>query len=64
MKKPRNKTPSQSFSPAKARTFRPRADNLAIGITIFAIGLFTKVLIADSEVPPGLVLAKIRWASR
>src|SRR3546814_5950216 len=33
---------------AKARTFRPRADNLAIGITIFAIGLFKKVVIADS----------------
>src|SRR3546814_13622624 len=33
---------------AKARTFRPRADNLAIGITIFAIGLFKQVVIADS----------------
>src|SRR3546814_20682750 len=33
---------------AKARTFSPRADNLAIGITIFAIGLFKQVVIADS----------------
>jgi alginate O-acetyltransferase complex protein AlgI len=30
------------------RTFKPRAENLAIGITIFAIGLFKKVIIADS----------------
>ncbi|MGE5766393.1 MAG: MBOAT family O-acyltransferase [Bacteroidota bacterium] len=33
---------------AQDRTFRLRAENLAIGFTIFAIGLFKKVVIADS----------------
>jgi len=33
---------------AQDRTFQLRADNLAIGFTIFAIGLFKKVVIADS----------------
>lgn len=33
---------------AEDRTFAPRAENLAIGTTIFAIGLFKKVVIADS----------------
>ena len=33
---------------AQDRTFQLRAENLAIGFTIFAIGLFKKVVIADS----------------
>ena len=33
---------------AEDRTFQPRAENLAIGFTIFVIGLFKKVVIADS----------------
>ncbi|WP_340115289.1 MBOAT family protein [Pelagibius sp. 7325] len=33
---------------AEDRTFLPRADNLAIGFTIFVIGLFKKVVIADN----------------
>lgn len=33
---------------ALERTFTPRAENLAVGITIFAIGLFKKVVIADN----------------
>jgi len=32
---------------AREKTFRLRATNLAIGLTIFAIGLFKKVVIAD-----------------
>ena len=32
---------------ARAGTFRPSFENLAVGITIFAIGLFKKVAIAD-----------------
>ena len=32
---------------SRSKTFRLRADNLAIGLTIFAIGLFKKVVIAD-----------------
>src|SRR5581483_5666555 len=32
---------------ADRRTYRPRGENFSIGITILAIGLFKKVVIAD-----------------
>jgi len=32
---------------ARRETFRPSAENLAVGLTIFAIGLFKKVILAD-----------------
>ena len=33
---------------ARPSNYRPRMDNLSIGVTIFTIGLFKKVMIADS----------------
>jgi alginate O-acetyltransferase complex protein AlgI len=33
---------------ADPETYRPRAENLAVGLTIFIIGLFKKVVIADA----------------
>jgi alginate O-acetyltransferase complex protein AlgI len=36
---------------ADPENFRPRAGNLAVGFTLFAVGLFKKVLLADAIAP-------------
>ena len=35
----------------KEATYKPNSDNISIGLTIFAIGLFKKVILADNFAP-------------
>lgn len=38
---------------AQAESYRPRVENFVVGLTIFAIGLFKKVVLADGIAPYG-----------